>query len=144
MRIGGRERDLLRVLPGELRHLVGSDDPASARLTPAAYRDDPEAEADYQLTVGAEILDAHRAALETLAESAAAEHLDEAQLQAWLRALEVMRLLVGTRLGVTAETEMPDARHPDHDTFVLYGYLSGLQDEIVGALSDGLGTAEDS
>lgn len=138
VRLGQDERQLLRALPAQAASVVGSDDPAAARLTPAAFPDDPEAEADYRQVVGGELLDAHRRALDDLAATAGDERLDQAQLEGWLRAVEVIRLVLGTELGVTADAHLPPERDPRFGRFVLYGWLSGLQDDIVTALSEGL------
>jgi len=45
------ERELLRGLAAELEELVASEDPAVARLFPAAYRDDPKADEEYRRLV---------------------------------------------------------------------------------------------
>ena len=52
------------------------------------------------------------------------------RLYAWMTALGQLRLVIGTRIGVTEDTE-PD----DSPEFALYGYLSYLQEQVVEAMS---------
>ena len=100
-----------------MRELLGSDDPVLQRLFPVAYPDDEDRETEYRLLVRDELRSSHEAALTALEESADAERLDEEQLLAWMRAVNEVRLVLGTRLDVTEEgDERPtDARRPpDH------------------------------
>ena len=72
-----------------------------------------------------------------LEETADAERLDEDQLLAWMRALNHVRLVLGTRLDVTEEgDERPlSPRDPRTGAFAVYDYLTYLQGEIIEALS---------
>ena len=120
------ERDVLRSLPGQLRQLLGTDDPALERLFPPAYRDDPLAQATPVIDVMEQTIDTER--------------LSEDQLVAWLGAINDIRLVLGTRLEVTEETyeeEIPDddARAP---TYALYAYLGWLEEQVVAALSEAI------
>jgi hypothetical protein len=114
-------------------------DPAVARLFPPAYGDERDAdrETEFRLLAGDELRSSHLAALTTLEESADAERLDEAQLLAWMRALNDVRLVLGTRLGVTEEgDERPtDGSDPRAAAFAVYDFLTWLQGEIVEAMS---------
>ena len=142
LRLAADERDVLRSLPGQIRDVLASssglDDPAIARLNPTAYPDDPEFDAEYRRLMS-EDLDAGRlAALQTLGDSVDARRLDEPQALAWLRALNDMRLLVGTRLDVS---EDPDERRvaaddPRAPALALYDYLSLLEQDLVEALAE--------
>ena len=138
------ERSLLRSLPSSMRLALTegtpADDPALARLNPKAYPDDEDFESEYRDLVGNELDAGRLAALETLEATADAPTLDEPQLQAWMRAINDTRLLLGTRLGVTedrTERELPD-EHPDAHATAIYDYLSWLEEEIVEALVDAL------
>jgi hypothetical protein len=66
--------------------------------------------------------------------------IDEAQLNAWLGALESLRLVLGTQLDVNEDSYAFDLDPSDPRTpaFALYGYLSWLQEQAVDALSAGL------
>ena len=145
LRIPAEERDLLRSLGPELREvLVGQavtaqpgDDPALDRLFPVAYPTDEDRETEYRLLVHDELLSSHLAALAVLEETAGADHLDEEQLLAWMRALNEVRLVLGVRLDVSEEgDERPrDRRDPRAPAFAVYDYLTYLQGEIIEALS---------
>jgi hypothetical protein len=139
VRLRAEERELLEALPGQLDDaLDGGDDPSLRRLFPPGYeeRDD---DAEYRRLVGASLLEGKRASLRALADTARADRLDEAQLSAWLGALESLRLVLGTQLDVTEGSYGafdPDA--PDAPRLALYHWLSWLQEEVVQALADGL------
>lgn len=133
------ERALLRALPGQLRSLLGAEpsDPSLRRLFPPAYPVDPAHEEEYRELVGEELLDGHLAALKVLEDTADAERLDEAQLLAWMRALNQLRLVLGTRLDVDDETSgrLPDPDEPDAEVRGVFIYLGWLQEQVVSALS---------
>ncbi len=133
------EREILRELPQQLRELLGTDDPSLRRLFPPAY-DDTEADEEYGTMVRESLLDEKLAALAVVERTADATHLDDAELDAWLNALETLRLVLGTQLDVTEETSARavDPRDPTAPALALYAYLSWLQEEAVSALAAGL------
>jgi len=140
LRLAGPERELLQALPEQLAAILDSDDPSLRRLFPPGYGDDLDASADYDRLVRGDLLDGKRAALATLARTATAEQLSEEELHQWLTATNDLRLVLGTRLGVTEEHQgaMPSPTDPWAPEWVAYNYLSWLQEEIVAALSDAL------
>ena len=143
LRIPADERDLLRSLGPQLRVVLtqpatGADEPDRAveRLFPVAYPSDEDRETEYRLLVHDELLSSHLGALAVLEETADADRLDEEQLMAWMRAVNDVRLVLGTRLEVTEEgherpLEPSDPRAP---AFAVYDYLTYLQGEIIEAL----------
>jgi Domain of unknown function (DUF2017) len=138
LRLPEEERELLRFLPDELRSLleVMPGDPALRRLFPRAYEDEQD-EAAYRELMGNELAAGRSRALQVLSETATAEHLTAEQAQAWLTALNDLRLVLGTRLDVTDESLLEglaenDPRAPE---LALYAYLSWLQEQLVEALS---------
>ncbi len=137
IRLPDSERTLLRSLGPQMRELLSSDDPVLDRLFPVAYPDDEDRETEYRLLVRDELRSSHEAALVALEESADAERLDEEQLLAWMRAINEVRLVLGTRLDVTEEgDERPtNADDPRISAFAVYDYLTWLQGTIVEALS---------
>ena len=145
LKIPAQERDLLRSLGPELRQLLveqaptatPGEDPAVDRLFPVAYPTDEERQKEYRLLVHDELLSSHLGALAVLEETADAERLDEDQLLAWMRALNDVRLVLGTRLDVTEEgDERPvDRDDPRASAFAIYDYLTYLQGEVIEALS---------
>jgi len=145
LRLPTEERELLRALPSQLRAVLRTDDPVLYRLFPPAYDDDPGRNAEFGQLVRGELLEGKLAALRVVEETSDAEHLDEAQLEAWLGALESFRLVLGTQLGVTEDT-IADEVAPDDSRapgLALYGYLSWLQEQAVEALAQGLPEAEE-
>ena len=137
IRLPPTDREFLRTLAREMRELVAGDDASLARLFPVAYPDDEDRQTEYRLLVQDELRSSHLEALAALDEHAEAEQLDEAQLLAWMRALNEVLLVLGTRLDVSEEGhERPaDDEDPRWEAFAVYDYLTHLQAEIVEALS---------
>jgi hypothetical protein len=137
------ERELLRSLPASMRRALSEgapEDPGLARLNPTAYPDDRELEDEYRELIGNELNAGRLAAFDTLEATADESTLDEAQLQAWMRAINDTRLLLGSRLNVTedpADRDVPDD-HPDAQAIAIYDYLSWLEEQVVDALSEAL------
>ncbi len=140
VRLPTEERELLASLVDQLRELLelSTDDPSVRRLFPTAYHDDAERDREYQQLVRDELLERRLTALSTVEESAESAELDEAQLGAWLTALNDLRLVLGTRLDVSEDQAAIDEDHPDAPALAVYGYLSGLLDEVVAALAEDL------
>lgn len=132
------ERRLLAGLAPRMREVFADEkDPVRERLLPVAYPNDADRQTEYRLLVQDELMESHIGALEVLEETAGADELDEAQVLAWIRALNQVRLVMGSRLGVTEDgSEHPtSADDPRMPAFAIYHYLSELQDDIVGELS---------
>ncbi|TDT64129.1 DUF2017 domain-containing protein [Frigoribacterium sp. PhB116] len=119
--------------------LEGGDpgDPAVARLLPSAYPDDEEAAAEFRRFTSDDLtarkLANARRVLDDVA-APTAERLDAAGQQSWLRTLTDLRLVLGSRLGVTADGPAPsDDPHVVvmHDVFDWLGYL---QESLVQTL----------
>lgn len=119
------------------------DDPVLARLLPDAYSDNPEASDEFRRYTEPGLRSgkaaAARTVLATLPASGGRVRLTEPEAQAWLRALNDVRLALGTRLGVTddfdeqvADMAPDDPRSP----YVgVYQWLAYLQESLVQALS---------
>ena len=127
------ERSLLLGLAGELRAQLEDEsrDPSLRRLFPPAY-DDADDERGYRELAGDELLSGRRQALELLAATARSDRLSAEEADAWLRALNDLRLVLGTRLDVQEDMLLDAPQTPD---LALYGYLSWLQEQLVAALS---------
>jgi Domain of unknown function (DUF2017) len=143
LRLSDGERELLRTLPAELQALLGSepDDPALRRLFPPAYDEDEEGEAEYRRLMADDLLEGRRRALRLVQETAGRDRLTAEELDAWLRALNDLRLVLGTKLGMTEEMydlEI-DPAHPQAYELSVYGYLSWLQEQLVAAAAGELG-----
>jgi hypothetical protein len=140
LRLPSEERELLRSLPDQLRDVMRTDDPGLRRLFPPAYAEDEEADDEYRRLMRNELLEGKLAALRVVEETADAEHLTQEQLEAWLGAIESLRLYLGTVLDVSEDSyaNVLSRDDPDAPAMALYGYLSWLQEQAVEALSAGL------
>jgi hypothetical protein len=138
LRLPRDERALLRSLPGQLRRLLveAPDDPSLERLFPPAY-DDAESEAEYRRLMGDELLEGRRRALRVIEETLDQDRLTREEAEAWLTALNDLRLVLGTRLDVTEDMLLERLRPDDPNAFEvsLYAYLSWLQEQLVEALA---------
>jgi hypothetical protein len=141
LRLNQAERALLRMLHVELGTLLEDpDDPDLQRLFPPAH-DEPERDAEYQTLVHDQLVDGRRRALDTLEQTLDAETLTAEEADSWLRVLNDLRLILGTRLDVTEETMLAelDPNDPNTQQLAVYAYLSWLQEQLVAALSTGVG-----
>lgn len=140
VRIAKEERGVLRGLPTQLRQLMDDapDDPAVLRLFPPAYRDRPEHEREYRRLMGDDLRERRLAALAAMEDTVDADVLTEEQASGWLRALNDLRLVLGTRLDVQDDTfdHELDESDPRAPALALYGYLSVLEEELVEALAE--------
>ena len=134
--LGVEDRAVLRELPMQLRQAVAANpnDNAFRRLFPPAYANDATAEAEYRRLVGEELDESKAAALETLARTADADELSAEELDAWLRALNYVRLWLGTVLDVSEDPRADEPMDPPH---ILYHVLTWVQSLVIDALSGG-------
>ena len=115
------------------------EDPALARLFPDAYLDDADAAAQFRRFTERPLREtkvAHAStALDTLRRSGEKVTLTADEAQAWLGALNDVRLALGTRLGITEEGMDELSSLPDDDprsaTFHVYDWLTYLQESLV-------------
>ena len=130
---------LLRELLGELQALLEDpDDPAVRRLFPPAH-DDLESEEQYRSLVRDQLVGGRAEALAAVRDTLGRETLSLKEADAWLRALNDLRLVLGTRLDVTEDIDFEnlDPREPRGRDLAVYAYLSWLQEELVEALGEG-------
>ncbi|MDN3351706.1 DUF2017 domain-containing protein [Actinomadura sp. DC4] len=164
LRMGAEEASVVRLLVGQLLDLIGEsdesettfegmpdlrlsdntsvpEDPVLARLFPDAYREDQGASAEFRRYTEGSLREGKRAAaqtvLRTLGEGGTV-YLDPEQAQAWLRALNDLRLALGTRLDITEETleqmRTFDWDDPRNAGYAAYDWLTYLQESLVRAL----------
>ncbi len=115
LRLPAEERDLLRSLPSQFRAVLQTDDPSLRRIFPPAYVDDDEANDEYRRLMREELLEGKLVALAVVEETADAKHLSAEQLEAWLGALESLRLFLGTQLDVREEIYQREIDPDDPD-----------------------------
>jgi hypothetical protein len=147
--------DEVRVLRKVAAEVVGlltdgfdRDDPVVARLFPDIYPEDAEDAAEFRLYTEGELktgkIDQAGAILAALPSNGGGEvRLDAEAAEAWLRALNDARLAMGTRLDISADTdlgeELDDAvlRDPTSTRVFqlsVYAYLGYLQESLLNAL----------
>ena len=78
--------------------------------------------------------------LQRAANAAQATSEDEAQAAAWLGAVNDLRLVRGTRLGITEENEANpvDEADPDARQKIVFLWLGWIEEQLVDALAAGL------
>jgi hypothetical protein len=136
LRLDVHERLLLSDLLDELERLLDDpDDPELRRLFPPAYSDRADDD-QYRSLVRDQLVSGRSKALATVRETLAGETLDLEQADQWLRALNDMRLVLGTRWDVTEQLDYGtlDMDEPRGRQLAVYGYLSWLQEQLVEAL----------
>ena len=138
LRLSREERSLLAGVVAELRALLegAPGDPSLRRLFPPAY-DEAEDESAYRDLMGGELLEGRLAALELVAQTLERERLSADEADAWLRALNDLRLVLGTRLDVREDTFADELRRDDTRApgLAIYAYLSWMQEQLISALS---------
>jgi Domain of unknown function (DUF2017) len=134
--LSAENRELLRTLPSQLRAAIAANpkDAVFRRLFPPAYANDEMAEQEYRRLVGPDLDESRSLAFETLSKTADAKELSEEELDAWVRALNDIRLWLGTLLDVS-EDQTEDG--PDDPPHLLYHLLTEIQGLAVEALLGG-------
>ena len=107
-----------------------------ARLVPAAYRDDAEAQAEYERltadTLRADRTERFAACRAELTAGRDLDLTDPEAAQRWLQVLNDLRLALGTRLHVTEdEPRDVDPDDPDSEMWAVYHWLTAVQDSVV-------------
>lgn len=118
------------------------DDPALARLFPDGYVDDPEAASEFRRYTEPTLRETKRSAtqiaMDSIGDPGKRQMLSPEQADAWLRALNDTRLVLGERLGVTEDIEeLIDSLaddDPRHGLVWVYDRLTYLQETLVQAL----------
>jgi hypothetical protein len=124
-------------------------DPVLLRLLPDGYRNDDDAAGEFRRLTESSLRSIKRAALQRFADDlSAAESTDEEgsvridldgdAAEAWLPAITDVRLMFGTRIGVTEEMDDERATVAQgslrYAEIAAYDWLSWVQDAIVRAL----------
>lgn len=141
VRLGKHERNLLVELVRQSRTLLETEDPSSdpavARLFPAAYRDDPLRNLEYETSLGGAPRSGKLQALDTVERKANARALSEEDFLTWLGVVNDLRLVLGTRIEVTEEsTEEDFAAGGPRDAYHVYQFLGWVQQEMLFALGE--------
>ena len=135
LRLPLEERVVLRRVAARTRERLRDDDPALRRLFPPAY-DDAELESEYRELTRGQLTSEREQALELLEATVDNTGLSPDEADSWLRALNDVRLVLGTELDVTEDLDW-DALDPDDARLPglsLYAYVSWIQEQLVEAL----------
>lgn len=137
------ERQVLASLISQLEELLdegeASADPGLGRLFPPLQPDDPEADAELRSLVRDDLEQGRREAMDRVRTTLAATEIDEGAAEAWLGVCNDLRLVLGTRLGVTGEEEaMPPDDDPDAWPTMVFHWLGWLVGHLVDALAGSL------
>jgi hypothetical protein len=147
-RIDAAEAAILALLLDQLEQLLSGDeddvegDEVVARLLPEGHRGDPRLAADYRELTRDSLVAGKSDDLATVRATLPAEggalRLDGDQAGAWLRTTNDLRLALGTRLGISAETEPPDELVSEADQqLAVYYWLTAVQGSLVDSLASG-------
>jgi Domain of unknown function (DUF2017) len=140
LRLPDEERQLLLMLCEELRDRVGEDraHPDLRRLFPPAHPEDEEAEDEYRRLMASQLDVGRERALETVEATIGQPTLTTDEAESWLRVLNDLRLVLGTRLDVTEDLNWNlDPSDPRTPELGVYAYLTWLQEQLVEAISAG-------
>jgi phytoene dehydrogenase-like protein len=145
--------DPAEVAPGDLlaglswpdsEPVTAPTDPALLRLLPDAYREDPEAAAEFRRYTEATLrddmaADLHvvRLTLSTVSENGHAT-LDDDTTQAWLRVLNRVRLVLAVRLGIEAADDHEalgslDDEDPRVGPYLLFEWVGYVLSDLLRA-----------
>jgi uncharacterized protein DUF2017 len=143
LRLEPAEIQLLSMLFDELETVLADgsdpDDEVLARLYPAAYRDDAEAETEFrsltESTLRGERTDRLGACRAELAAAPDIDLSDPDVGRRWIQVLNDLRLAIGTRIGISEDDE-PDLDPTDAGAQprIVYYWLTAVQDSVVQGL----------
>jgi hypothetical protein len=141
------EAELLAMLPSELREVLDGplDDAAGQRLFPVAYLDptEEEAEIEWRAMVHPDLMRQRLDALSLVTASLERAELHDEWLelrltpedaQAWLGTLNDLRLVLGTRLGITEDEERIQPEDPRAAAYGVYAWLTSLEGDLIDFL----------
>ena len=149
-RLVDAEAGIVGLLLDQLEQLLAADptgsggDPVIERLLPPGHASDPEIAADYRDLTEAGLRtgksDDLAVVRATLPLEGGEVRLDAEQARAWLRTTNDLRLALGTRLGISAESEPPeDPTDEEGSQLAVYHWLTAVQGSLVDALAAGRG-----
>lgn len=137
-------RELLLWLADQLDEVIETDATELTRLFPTAYANDPEMDAGYQILARGELIDQRKESIAILRATSDHDLVDEAQLNAWMRVVNDLRLVIGTRLDVSENDHVVAEDDPNAGMTEIYHVLGLILSEIVDALTCGLPDPESS
>lgn len=130
-------------LAEQLEELQSTDQPETKRLFPAAYPDDPERDAGYQIFARDQLIEKRREAVAVIRSTVDQEFFTGEELAAWMGILNDLRLVLGTMLDVAEDDHDIDPESPDFDSQLLYRLLGEIVHDMVEALTTSLPEPEE-
>ncbi|MEI7592946.1 MAG: DUF2017 family protein [Actinomycetes bacterium] len=134
--LGDVEQRVLRQSFFDLRILVNERDASTRRLFPNAYVDQPQLEAEYQQLVGDDLAQSQLAAIDQVEQSIDGKVVDRAGLEQWMRSINAIRLVIGTKLDISEDPERLKRNDPRFAAYQLYDFLGHLLSWILSALRE--------
>jgi hypothetical protein len=135
--LGRAEQRLVTEGLDELRVMLANKDPDTRRLFPTAYVTDAGLDAEYKKMVGDELLTGQLEALDLVERTLDGQTVDRGELEGWMRALNGVRLAIGTKLDVGEEEAVEiDPDDPNAHLMFVYQVLTVLLGAVVQALMD--------
>jgi hypothetical protein len=120
------------------------DDNALQRLFPDAYRDDEAAAEEFRRFTEQELRSGKQQCAQRVAQSLGERddkgrvELTAQQARDWLRSLNDLRLVMGTRLGIQDEEDAwPDEDDPRGPSLLAYHWLTHVQGTLVEVVTPG-------
>lgn len=141
LHIGADEREVVARLLGELRDMQTNPDAADAvaRLFPVVHPGDAVAEEEWQRLMREELVTSRAAAIDTvvgvLERPGRKVPISAEEMQAFIQAVNSIRLVLGTVLDVGEEEDDLPPEVLESPEYGLYGYLSFVLDASVRVLS---------
>ena len=129
------DRTMITTLATDFDQLVAGDDPSIVRLFPPAYGGDDERSSGYAAMTRDDLIERRRASAATLLAAIDADSIDGDQLVVVMRALNDLRLVLGTELDVS-EDHHPRVRpsDPDAPRWAAYERLTALLGQVIDVL----------
>ena len=130
------EQRLIRDSMDELRVMLADHDPDTKRLFPTAYVEHPQLDAEYQKLVNDDLRQGQLDALDVVDQTMDGQVIDRAQAESWMRAVNGVRLALGTRLDVSEEPLVAlDPDDPQLRDRIAYEVLNQVLGAFISALS---------
>lgn len=127
-------RQFIVRLADEIDEITTLDIPETRRLFPTAYPHDPEKDAGYQVFARDQLINRRQNAADTVRATADNDVLTEEELAQWMSVINDARLVLGTRLDVSEDSDA-DLEDPDFGLFLIYDELGYLLDRIVKVMA---------
>ena len=130
---------LFRNLVGEVNGIISDgNNPLGNLLFPIAYRNDRDANSEFNLLIKDDLQESHLSALKILEEIPEVGEVSEETLIKVMQAINILRLVLGSRLEITDEDVSIEIAEddPDRSLWLMYHLLGENLSRIVDSLSD--------